>query len=101
MRPRLRGYTLIELLVVIGALGVIAAIALPLYAGQTDSAQSVKTGAHFLDALRIAEQEFIKDQQLEGIGQPGSLPLNEGEWIQRFDNDGSALAPGGGPAFIA
>ena len=95
------GYTLIELLTVIGALGVIAVIALPRYSDYLDSARSVKTGVHFSDAVRIAGQEFVKHQQLTGLGQPGSLPVNEDEWILRFDNNGTAVAPGGGPAFIA
>ena len=95
-----RGYTLVELLVVIAIGGIVAAVALPMYGAQMDSARGVKTLKHFDDAVRVAQQEFTKHQQRLGMGEAGTLPATEAEWITRFDIDDTAVAPGGGAAFV-
>jgi prepilin-type N-terminal cleavage/methylation domain-containing protein len=103
MKPNRRraGYTLVELLVVIAVIALVAGIALPMYGAQMDSARSVKVQKHFGDAVRVARQEFVKHSQKLGIGEAGSLPTSTADWILLFDGDGSAVAPGGGDAFIA
>ena len=49
-RPREHGFTLIELLIVIIVVGILAAIAIPVYVGQRDKAKeaTLKTTAHYV-----------------------------------------------------
>jgi prepilin-type N-terminal cleavage/methylation domain-containing protein len=56
-RPREHGFTLIELLIVIIIVGILAAIAIPMYIGQRDKAKeaTLKTTAHY---VLIATEDY-------------------------------------------
>ena len=97
MRPsRPLGFTLIELMIVVGVIGVLSSIALPLYQNYSQSAAMVKTTHLFEQAVRTARTESARFL-------PGGVslaPTNEAGWIAVFGGNG-AIAPGGGPAYVA
>jgi len=59
-RMRQRGFTLVEIILVIIIIGVLAAIIIPKFGGQTDSAKIAKTKAN-LGSLRSAIRLFQSD----------------------------------------
>jgi type IV pilus assembly protein PilA len=68
-RRRKNGFTLIELLIVIIIIGILAAIAIPMFLGQRDKAKdaTVKGGVHNVE-LGIASYAVDNDDRYPGTG---------------------------------
>ena len=56
---KLRGFTLIELMIVVAVIGVLAAIAMPMYQGQVRKANRSAAQAHMLD-LANRQQLYLQ-----------------------------------------
>ncbi|MEV4418807.1 type II secretion system protein [Patulibacter sp. NPDC049589] len=78
------GFTLIELLVVILIIGILAAIALPTFLGQSDKAKdaSAKSDARNLvsqvESCYATEQTYANCDTATKLGEPSGLPVVDG-----------------------
>ena len=93
------GYTLVELVVVVAIIGLIATIALPLFASHTGAAQAAKLLKHHEEAVRVARQTFIQDRGSLALQTSSGLPASSADWIDHLSG-GHGEAPGGGAPFV-
>ena len=83
-RKRDSGFTLVEIVLVIVIIGILAAIVVPKFAGQTDSAKIAKTRAN-LGSLRSAVRLFQSDN--DGTA-PAALANLIPNYIPRIPEEG-------------
>ncbi len=98
MTDRSQGYTLIELMVVVIVIGVLAAIAAPLYTKYSQSAQMGKANHFYQEAIKLAKTKQAENRTAVAIGAVMTAPTTTDGWLDEF---GVGDAPGGGPAYVA
>ena len=96
---RQQAFTLFELLITLAVIGIAAAIAVPAYRYYIDTANMSKVNSAYENAIRIAQQEFVKNQGRIALGLSPTLPQSSADWGNVFDPGGTTKAPGGGPIY--
>ena len=98
MANRSQGYTMIELMVVCVVIGVLAAIAAPLYSKYSESARMGKANHFYQEAIKLAKSKQTENRTAIAIGATLTAPTTSEGWIAEFG--GGDQAPGGGPAYV-
>lgn len=96
---RQQAFTLFELLITLAVIGIVSAIGVPAYRYYIDTANMSKVNAAYENAIRVAQQEFVKNQSRIALGLPPTLPQSSADWGNVFDPGGATKAPGGGPIY--
>lgn len=74
MKTMQKGFTLIELMIVIAIIGILAAIALPMYQDYITKSQVTRAYSELKNAVRLADVELFEGRQPSlQDGQPGYI----------------------------
>lgn len=94
-----RGLSLFELMIALAVVGVLSAVAIPVYRGYMDTAAMTRVTANFEQGVKVAQAEFTKVKTRAALGIASSVPDSTKGWVEVLNSQG-VQAPGGGPAFI-
>jgi len=77
-----KGFTLIELMIVVAILATLAAIAVPIYRGYTESARATEC-ANEVAGIRLAEEEYflVNNMYFAGLDAPALQIASAGVYI--------------------
>jgi type IV pilus assembly protein PilE len=96
-KNRKKGFTLIELMTVVIIVGILAAIAVPLYRGQVKRAMAAE-GAALLGSVRTAERIYYAEH---GVYTDDKTKLGVDTTGNKYFKDYTVTLSGGGTGFTA
>jgi type IV pilus assembly protein PilE len=100
-----RGFTLVELMIVVAVLGILAAIAVPMYRGYISTSKMAEAKAN-LETIRLLQEQYYADHRVYVAGGdtagliaalPGFEPGNPTGLFYTY----SVTLPGGAQTFLA
>ena len=65
-----------------------------------ETADLTRVSSHYYEAVRMSRASFAREDTQNVQGEIRRLPETAVDWIQLFDPNNTAKAPGGGPAYL-